>query len=80
MDDGAIIDLLDERWRTIPQIRSKVSGISGHALTRALHRLADAGRVEKSARPTQAIRRRRDRKGALIEIEMFRLKLGESRP
>ena len=74
MDDRSIIDLLDEQWRTIPQIRSKISGVSGQYLTTALRRLADAGHIEKSARSTQAIRRGRNRKGLPLEIEMFRLR------
>jgi DNA-binding HxlR family transcriptional regulator len=79
MDDMTIIDLLDEQWRTLPQIRSKITGISGHELTTALRRLAEAGRIEKSAQPTTAPRRGKYRTAGRLAIELFRVKPGESR-
>lgn len=73
MDDQEILDLPDEQWRSVPQIRSKAPGISGYNLTTALHRLAVEGRVEMSALPTLAIRRGRNGKAVPMAIEMFRL-------
>jgi DNA-binding HxlR family transcriptional regulator len=76
MDDQAIIDSLDEKWRTVPQIRSKLPGISGHGhdLTAALRRLAESGHIEKSAQSTLAPRRGKNRAGRRLLIEFFRVK------
>ncbi len=74
MEDQAIIDLLDEQWRTVPQIRSKITGISGHDLTTALRRLASEGRIEQSTQSTEAPRRGKDRTGSKrFAIEFYRM-------
>jgi hypothetical protein len=76
----SIIDALDEQWKTVPQIRSKIVGKSGqaHDLTRALRRLSDAGHIERRAQLAPAPRRQKDRMGSARVIELFRAKLGES--
>lgn len=75
MNDQTIIDLLDDQWRTVPQIRSNITGIPGHELTTALRRLADAGHIEKSCQITPAPIRGKHRNARRLAIDFFRLKL-----
>jgi hypothetical protein len=81
MVDQAIIEVLDEHWRTVLEIRSKLAGNlgGGHELTNALRRLADAGQIERSAQPTPAPRRGKYRVVRRIAIEFFRMKSAEGR-
>ena len=74
IDDQAIINVLDEQWRTVPQIRRRISGKLGsaHELMGTLRRLAETGLIERSSQPTQAVRRRQNRKVGSIAIELFR--------
>jgi hypothetical protein len=81
MVDQAIIEALDERWQTVLEIRSKLTGNlgGGHELANALRRLADAGQIEQFAQPTPAPRLGKHRVVRRIAIEFFRMKLGEGR-
>jgi hypothetical protein len=60
--DKEIVGCLDERWRTVIQIRSRLGsfglGGSAHDLTTTLHRLADAGEIERQTLATVAPGRR----------------------
>jgi hypothetical protein len=74
--DKDIIGCLDEHWRTVIQIRSCLGrfGLGGSAydLTTTLHRLADAGEIERQTRATEAPGRRGNKRLGQRSIEFFR--------
>lgn len=78
MDDQTIISALDEKWRTVSQIKSRISGRASDSqeLASTLRRLAEAGQIEKFTQPTMAPRR--SITAPPLAIELFRLKLRES--
>jgi hypothetical protein len=79
-DDELIAGILDEHWRTVVQIRSRL-GIKGSQanLTATLRRLAAAGDIEKQVRATAAPARRGNKQTGHRAIEFFRQAQSRSR-
>jgi hypothetical protein len=79
-DDELIAGILDERWRTVVQIRGRL-GIKSSLpnLTATLRRLAAAGAIEKQDRATAAPMRRGKKQTGHRAIEFFRQAQSRSR-
>ena len=78
--DKEIIGCLDEHWRTVIQIRSclrRFGSGGSRDLTTTLHRLADAGEIERQTRATVAPGRRGKRQTGRRAIELFRSQSSE---
>ena len=73
LDDETILNCLDEQWRTVAQIRSRLrardSGV--HFIT-VLRRLAQSGKIEKQTAATTAPKRIGITRMRKYEIEYFR--------
>jgi hypothetical protein len=68
---------IGEHWRTVIQIRSCLRRFGSvesrpHDLTTTLHRLADAGEIERQTRATEAPGRRGNKQPGQRSIELFR--------
>jgi hypothetical protein len=75
--DKEVISCLDEHWQTVIQIRSCLRRLGSvgprpHDLTTTLHRLADAGEIERQTRATEAPGRRGNKQPGQRSIELFR--------
>ena len=73
MEDHAILMTLDARWRTVPEIRTRLGLRTGLDLVMALDRLVKSGLIERNVQQTTGSRRRRDRRGAPLVIELYRV-------
>jgi hypothetical protein len=58
LDDETIVNCLDEEWRTVAQIRSRLrTKDSGVHFVSILRRLAKSGKIERQTTPTTAPKR-----------------------
>jgi hypothetical protein len=78
MEHSSIIARLDENWRTVVEIRSRLGGkaccVSQLAAT--LRRLADAGYIERAEQETPAPKRERYGLAGRLSIQLYRQRSG----
>jgi hypothetical protein len=73
VDEYVLTASLDDLWRTPATIKSRFC-IKGNMelVTRALHRLAEVGRIERRRIETDAPRFRKHARGPVMVLELFR--------
>jgi hypothetical protein len=76
IEDSSITACLDQSWRTVSQIRSRL-GVSidqAGRLASALQRLTDAGQIERVEKETSAPKLRGHRIAGKLAIQFYRLR------
>jgi hypothetical protein len=72
-DDETIVNCLDQHWRTVAQIRSRLrTRDSGVHFVIVLRRLAKSGKIERQTAPTTAPKRIGATRMSKYGIEYFR--------
>jgi hypothetical protein len=71
-DDDTIVNCLDEQWRAVPEIRSRLRTRDGVRLVSILRRLAKSGMIERQTAPTTAPKRIGATRVSKYGIEYFR--------
>jgi hypothetical protein len=78
LEDSSIMACLDQSWRTVAQIRSRlrVNVSDAGQLVSALQRLADTGQIERAKQETPAPKRRGSKQVGKLSIEFYRRRIG----
>jgi hypothetical protein len=74
VEHSSIVASLDENWRTVVEIRSRLGGKarSVSQLAATLRRLADAGYIERAEQETPAPKRERYGLAGRLAIQLYR--------